>query len=122
MTEKYIQAERKCSMDAALALLGIEMPVDKVAKYTQLTVKEVEQLRQSGDLPVDIRNINVRRIGLDENETAKLRSRRKYLSDLVSDFITAYESGVEEGAVLLSATGLTQQQVEAYKRESDAII
>lgn len=44
-----------------------------------------------------IRNMNVRHIGLDENETAKLRSRRMYLSDLVSDFITAYEQGFEEG-------------------------
>lgn len=96
MTEKYIKAERKCSMDAALALLEIKLPIDKIAKYTQLTVQEVEQLRQSGDLPVDIRNMDVRHIGLDENETAKLRSRRKYLSDLVSDFITAYERGVEE--------------------------
>lgn len=83
-------------MDAALALLEIKLPIDKIAKYTQLTVQEVEQLRQSGDLPVDIRNMNVRRIGLDENENAKLRSRRMYLSDLVSDFITAYEQGVEE--------------------------
>ena len=47
MTEKYIKAERKCSMDAALALLGIEMPVETVAKYTQLTVEEVEQIRQA---------------------------------------------------------------------------
>lgn len=91
MTEKYIKAERKCS----LALLEIKL--DKVAKYTQLTVEEVEQLRQTGDLPVDIRNMNVRHIGLDENETAKLRSRRMYFSDLVSDFITAYEQGFEEG-------------------------
>ena len=67
MIEKYIKAERKCSMDAALVLLEIEMPVDKVSKYTQLTVQEVEQLGQSGDLPVDIRNMNGRRIGLDEN-------------------------------------------------------
>ena len=103
MTEKYIKAERKCSMDAALALLEIEMPVDKVSKYTQLTVQEVEQLGQSGDLPVDIRNMNVRRIGLDENETAKLRSCRKYLTDLISDFITAYERGINEGAVQGSA-------------------
>ena len=103
MTEKYIKAERKCSMDAALALLEIEMPVDKVSKYTQLTVQEVEQLGQSGDLPVDIRNMNVRRIGLDENETAKLRSRRKYLTDLISDFITAYERGFKVGAVQGSA-------------------
>jgi len=99
MTEKYIKAERKCSMDAALALLGIGMPVEKVAKYTQLAVEEVEQLRQTGDLPVDIRNMNVHYAGLDENETAKLRSRRMYLSDLVSDFLTAYESGVKEGTV-----------------------
>jgi len=103
MTEKYIKAERKCSMDAALALLEIEMPVDKVSKYTHLTVQEVEQLGQSGDLPVDIRNMNVRRIGLDENETAKLRNRRKYLTDLISDFITAYERGIKEGAVQGSA-------------------
>lgn len=95
MTEKYIKAERKCSMDAALALLEIKL--DKVAKYAQLTVEEVEQLRQTGDLPVDIRNMNVRHIGLDENETAKLRSRRMYLNDLVSDFTTAYEQGFEEG-------------------------
>lgn len=97
MTENYIRAEQKCSMDAALALLKIEMPVEQVAKYTQLPVEEVEQLRQTDDLPVDIRNINVRHAGLDENETAKLRSRRKYLNDLVSDFITAYERGVEGG-------------------------
>lgn len=97
MTEKYIKAERKCSMDAALALLEIKLSIDKVAKYTQLTIEEVEQLRQTGDLPVGIRNMNVRHIGLDENETAKLRSRRMYLSDLVSDFITAYEQGAEEG-------------------------
>ncbi len=54
-------------------------------------------------MPVDIRNMNVRRIGLDENETAKLRSRRKYLTDLISDFITAYERGIKEGAVQGSA-------------------
>ena len=99
MTENYIRAEQKCSMDAALALLEIEMPVEEVAKYTQLPVEEVEQLRQTGDLPVGIRNINIRHAGLDENETAKLRSRRKYLTDLVSDFVTAYECGVAEGAV-----------------------
>ena len=99
MTEKYIKAERKCSMDAALALLEIKMPVDKVAKYTQLAVEEVELLKQMGDLPVDIRNVNVRHIGLDEDETAKLRSRRMYLTDLVSDFITTYERGVKEGIV-----------------------
>ena len=99
MTEKYIRAERKCSMDAALALLEIGMPIEKAAKYTQLAVEEVEQLRQTGELPVDIRNMNVRHIGLDEDETAKLRSRRMYLTDLVSDFITTYERGVKEGAV-----------------------
>ena len=99
MTEKYVKAEQKCSMNAALALLGIDMPVDKVAKYTQLTVEEVRQLKQTDDLPVDIRDMDVRHVGLDENETAKLRSRRRYLTDLVSDFITAYERGVEEGAV-----------------------
>jgi len=99
MTEKYIKAEQKCSMDAALALLGIGMPVETAAKYTQLAVEEVEQLRRTGDLPVDIRNINVCHAGLDEHETAKLRSRRMYLSDLVSNFLTAYERGVKEGAV-----------------------
>ncbi len=99
MTEKYIKAERKCSMDAALALLGIGIPVEKAAKYTQLAVEEVEQLRRTGDLPVDIRDMNVRYAGLDENETAKLRSRRMYLNDLVSDFLTAYERGVKEGTV-----------------------
>ena len=99
MTEKYVKAEQKCSMNAALALLEIDMPFDKVAKYTQLTVEEVRQLKQTGDLPVDIRDMDVRHVGLDENETAKLRSRRRYLTDLVSDFITAYERGVEEGAV-----------------------
>lgn len=41
MAEKYIQAEEKCSMDAALALLEIEIPVDKVAKYTQLSIEMV---------------------------------------------------------------------------------
>lgn len=95
MTEKYIQAERKCSMDAALSLLEIRLPVEMVAKYTQLSVEEVEQLRQVGDLPVEIRNINVRHAGLDENETAKLRSRRKYLTDIVSNFITSYENGLK---------------------------
>lgn len=39
MTEKHIKAERKCSMDAVLALLEIKL--DKVAKYTQLTIEEV---------------------------------------------------------------------------------
>ena len=96
MTENYIRAEQKCSMDAALALLEIGISVEQVAKYTQLSVEEVEQLRQTGDLPVGIRNINIRHAGLDENETAKLRSRRKYLNDLVSDFITAYENGIKE--------------------------
>ena len=97
MTEKYIQAERKCSMDAALGLLEINLSIEMVAKYTQLPIEEVEQLRQTGDLPDDIRNINVRHAGLDEYETAKLRSRRMYLTDIVSNFVTAYENGVKEG-------------------------
>ena len=42
MTEKYIRAERKCSMDAAVALPGIEMSIDKVAKYTQQIVREIQ--------------------------------------------------------------------------------
>ena len=42
MTEKYIRAERKCSMDAAVALPGIEMSIDKVAKYTQQMVREIQ--------------------------------------------------------------------------------
>ena len=62
-----------------LALLEIKTPVDAVTKYTQLSVKKVEQLRQMDDLPENIGNMNVRHTGLDENETAKLRSRRKYL-------------------------------------------
>ncbi len=49
-----------------------------------------------GYLPVNIRNMNVRHIGLGENETAKLRSRRMYLTDLVSDFVTAYERSAKE--------------------------
>lgn len=97
MTETYIRAERQCSMDAALALLEIELSVDLVAEYTQLPVEEVVQLKQAGDLPEDIRDINVCHCGLDDNEIAKLRSRRKYLTDLVSDFATAYDRGVKRG-------------------------
>ena len=50
--------------------------------------------------------MNVRRIGLDENETAKLRRRRMYLTDLVSDFLTAYERGIEEAVGQENVTGM----------------
>ena len=99
-------------MDAALSLLGINLPIEMIAKYTQLSVEEVEQLRQTGDLPADIRNINVRHAGLDEYETAKLRSRRMYLTDIVSDFITSYENGVKEGAMQVNVNMSTLTGLE----------
>lgn len=135
MTEAYIRAERKCSMESALALLELKLPVDEVASYTQLSVEEVEQLKLTGDLPEDIRNLNVLHCGLDENESAKLRSRMKYLTDQQSNLATAWDNGAKIASLaaakkllemdlpcdqIATVTMLTLEEVERLRIEKDA--